>query len=411
MSWPVISFGEIANFRNGLNYSRKNFGSGLKIISVANFGSRLVPDLASLDEINPEGVAKAEDYLCDGDILFVRSNGNRDLVGRAMLMKGIADLAVGFSGFCIRARFTVCNINPAFYAYLFRAPIVRHQMTAGGVGANIANVSQKTLARLEVPFPPKDEQDAIVVVLSMYDELIATNQRRILLLEEAARSLYRQWFVCLRFPGHESMSIKDGVPKGWVKAPIIEHVSFLNRGITPKYDDTASGIVINQKCIRDGRISMAPARRQSKNVKPERLIQVGDILINSTGAGTLGRVAQVRTPIKNCTVDTHVTIVRPLDEDSSSYLGQALLELAPVLSTMGKGSTNQLELSRVDIGAIEIWQPPKYLLSEFHRLVIPMLEQIANLSFANLSLAKHRDLLLPRLMSGQLDVSGISLPD
>src|SRR5690606_33565644 len=110
---------------------------------------------------------------------------------------------------------------------------------------------------------------------------------------------------------------------------------------TPKYDDTAKGRVINQKCIREGRLSMEPARRQSKDVKPERLVRLGDVLINSTGAGTLGRVAQVRIPLADCTVDTHVTIARPLDDDSATYFGQALLSLEPVFAQMGKGSTNQ----------------------------------------------------------------------
>ncbi len=298
-----------------------------------------------------------------------------------------------------------------FIRYVLAAPDFSAHIHRITTGANIPHVSGKDIAAYEFELPDLDEQASVVECLSAYDDLIATNQRRIALLEDAARRLYREWFVHLRFPGHESVPVKDGVPEGWCKKPIAEQTSFLNRGITPKYDDTAKGWVINQKCIRDGRISMEPARRQSKEVKPDRLIRSGDVLINSTGAGTLGRVAQVRAPIENCTVDTHVTIARPLDEGSSTYFGQALLELAPVFSEMGKGATNQQELSRSDIGAVEIWQPPQHLHVEFHRLVGPMLEQAEQLSVANLSLAKARDLLLPKLMSGQLDVSGIALPD
>ena len=121
MSWPTVPFGEIAEFRNGLNYSRENFGLGLKVISVGDFGDRLHPDFAPLNEINPEGVAKEDDYLADGDMLFVRSNGNRDLVGRVMLMQGIGEQAVGYSGFCIRGRMRDKEAsNPAFFAYQLR---------------------------------------------------------------------------------------------------------------------------------------------------------------------------------------------------------------------------------------------------------------------------------------------------
>jgi len=298
-----------------------------------------------------------------------------------------------------------------FIRYVLAAPNFSGHIHRITTGANIPHISGKDIAAYEFELPDLDDQARIVECLSAYDDLIATNQRRIALLEDAARRLYREWFVHLRFPSHESVPVKDGVPEGWCKKPIAEQTSFLNRGIAPKYDDSAKGWVINQKCIREGRLSMQPARRQSKDVKPDRLVQVGDVLINSTGAGTLGRVAQVRTAVENCTVDTHVTIARPLGNEWTAYLGQALLSLEPVFSEMGKGATNQLELSRGDIGAVEIWLPPLEACKDFGRLVGPLLEQAESLLCANQSLAKARDLLLPKLMSGQLDVSGIRLPD
>lgn len=301
------------------------------------------------------------------------------------------------------------GIDPDWLYY--RIILLKEYYEGVAYGAAIQNINTDLVRNTEIQLPDLPTQRAMTAVLSAYDELIATNLRRIALLEDAARRLYREWFVHLRFPGHETVPVKDGVPEGWRKTPIAEQTSFLNRGIAPKYDDTAKGRVINQKCIREGRISMEPARRQSKDVKPDRLVRVGDVLINSTGAGTLGRVALVRAPIEDCTVDTHVTVARPIDEGASTYFGQALLNLEPVFSEMGKGATNQLELSRSDIGAVEIWQPPQHVHVEFHRLVRPMLEQAELLSAANLSLAKARDLLLPKLMTGQLDVSGISLPE
>lgn len=278
-------------------------------------------------------------------------------------------------------------------------------------GVAIQNINTDIVRNTEIQLPDLGTQRAMSAVLCAYDDLIATNQRRIALLEDTARLLYREWFVHLRFPGHELVPVRDGVPQGWCKKSIAQQTEFLNRGIAPKYDDAAAGRVINQKCIRDGRLSMAPARRQSKEVKPDRFIRVGDVLVNSTGAGTLGRVAQVRAPVLNCTVDTHVTIVRPVDQAAFAYFGQALLNLESVFSEMGIGSTNQLELGRYDIGQIEIWLPPQNIRAEFHRLVWPMLEQAEQFGEANLSLQQARDLLLPKLMSGQLDVSSIPLPD
>lgn len=271
-------------------------------------------------------------------------------------------------------------------------------------GAAQSMITIESLRRFPVQLPNLDTQNRIAEILGRYEDLIANNQLRITLLEESARLLYREWFVSLRFPGFESVPLTLGVPEGWSKASIAEQTTFLNRGITPAYNDAALGLVINQKCIREGRLSMLPARRQSKDVKPERLIQAGDVLINSTGAGTLGRVAQVRTPVENCTVDTHVTIARPIGKEWATYFGQALLSFESTFSGMGKGATNQLELSRNEIGAIELWRPPVALAHDFHELVWPMLELAENLLSANQKLVETRDALLPKLMSGEIQV-------
>lgn len=271
-------------------------------------------------------------------------------------------------------------------------------------GAAQSMITIDSLKRFPVKFPTLEIQNRIAEILVRYEDLIENNRRRIALLEESARLLYREWFVNLRFPGYATLSSMNGVPAGWRKVPISEQTIFLNRGITPAYNDSSPGLVINQKCIREGRLSMMLARRQSKEVKPERLIQVGDVLINSTGAGTLGRVAQVRSPVENCTVDTHVTIARPLCVEWATYFGQALLSLEPTFAGLGKGATNQLELNRADIGSIEIWCPPLSLVQNFHERVWPMLEQAENLLLSNRKLADARDELRHKLMSGEIEV-------
>ena len=123
-----------------------------------------------------------------------------------------------------------------------------------------------------IPVPPTPVQLRIASTLRAYDDLIENNRRRIRLLEQSARLLYKEWFVHLRFPGHEHAKIIDGVPEGWEKATVGSGSSFISRGITPKYDDEAPGIVINQKCIRNQRVTMGLARRQSKEVPPNKLV-------------------------------------------------------------------------------------------------------------------------------------------
>lgn len=271
-------------------------------------------------------------------------------------------------------------------------------------GANIPHISGKDIAAFELRLPPIEEQQAILECVSRYDDLIEANRRRIALLEESARLLYREWFVELRFPGHELMKSIDGLPHGWSHQSIASMTSLLTRGIAPTYDEVAAGLVINQKCIREGRLNLDAARRQSKVVKADRMVRIGDVLINSTGAGTLGRVAQVRNEIENCTVDTHVTIVRPIESKTAFFLGVALLELESVFSTMGVGSTNQTELGRADVGAMILLTPSDEVRRKFHDAVEPAFAQIEALLQSNRRMTNARDALLPQLMSGELRV-------
>lgn len=405
MSWQTHPLSEIADFVLGKMLDQaKNRGEPRPYLANVNvrWGDF---DLSDLREMRFEPHEVERYGLKTGDIVMCEGGEP----GRCALWRGQREgMMIQKALHRIRPH---AGVDSTFLYYAFLNIGKQNGFAPFFTGATIKHLPREQLARVPIRFPEWSEQKAIAVVLSAYDDLIATNQRRIALLGDTARRLYREWFVHLRFPGHESVLVEDGVPEGWRQTPIVEQTSFLNRGIAPKYDDAAKGRVINQKCVRGGRISMEPARRQSKDVKPDRLVRMGDVLINSTGAGTLGRVAQVRTPIEDCTVDTHVTIARPIDERSWTYFGQTLLDLEPVFSGMGKGATNQLELSRSDIGAVEIWQPPQHLHVEFDRLVGPMLVQAEQLSIANLSLQKARDQLLPKLMSGQLDVSGIALPD
>lgn len=294
------------------------------------------------------------------------------------------------------------GVDPEYLYY--RLILLKDYYLSIAYGAAIQNINTDLVRDTKIDLPDLATQQAIASCLCNYDDLIETNRRRIALLEEAARLLYREWFVNLRFPCYAQSKMVDGLPVSWSQKTVDEMASLLSRGITPKYDEAAPGMVINQKCIRDGRLSLALARHQSKEVKADRLVQVGDILINSTGAGTLGRVAQVRAPIPDCTVDTHVTIVRPLDVDCVGFLGVALLEMESVLSTMGVGSTNQLELGRADIGALRLLVPPSDICKEFHYLVWPIFDQVEALSQTNSRLAQVRDELLPKLMSGAIQV-------
>lgn len=295
--------------------------------------------------------------------------------------------------------------NTRFLAYLLS------HMNLGKLSGQAAQpgLSVKVLSQQTVRMPSRQHQERIAEILGAYDDLIEVNRRRIAVLEEMARGLFEDWFVRFRFPGHEAVPILDTpdgpLPEGWRWDRIGDVTAYVNRGMAPKYDDDAKTLVIGQKCIRDYRLSLVLARKQSKKVPVEKVVQPGDILINSTGTGTLGRVAQAEQVPLELTVDSHVTIVRPILPEDRDYLGLSLFAMQPIFEHLGAGSTNQTELARSAVQNQMLAWPPIDLRAQFGRIVRPMRELVEQLTQQNASLAASRDLLLPRLISGQLSVT------
>jgi type I restriction enzyme S subunit len=410
-SWPTTPLGLLAEFRNGVNYDKNSFGEGIKVIGVADFQDYVAPRYSELKQIRPHGVVTEKSMLRDGDILFVRSNGNPALIGRSLLVSTPPE-PVTHSAFTIRVRFISQDVFPRFYAYLFRTSLIRSALSAFGGGTNISNLNQGIFSKLAVPVPPLAVQRWIADTLSSYDDLIENCGRRIRVLDEMARTLYREWFVNFRYPGHEKVPRVDSplgrIPQGWSAASIAQATMFLSRGIAPQYADDGPSIVISQKCIRDSRLDLGPARRQCKAIPDERRVRAGDVLINSTGVGTLGRVAQVLGDTEECTVDTHVTIARPTRDVDEVYFGVTLLSLEEVFERKATGATGQTELGRGAIGETPFLCPPPQLQRAFGNYVRPIRTETQLLQQRISNLRKTRDLLLPRLLSGQLPVDAVA---
>lgn len=406
--WETVELGQLAEFRNGLNYSATNAGSGLAVVGVSNFQQNSFVDFESLDELDPSALSTPAALIHKDDILFVRSNGNRELIGRSLFVLSEPPKPTSHSGFTIRLRFIDERAYPKFFAYVLRGGVIRQQLSNQGGGTNINNLNQGILARLRVPTPPLETQRRIAGILSAYDDLIEINRRRIVVLEKMTRGLFTEWFTHLRFPGHEDMVIKktpEGMlPKGWSFECLGDVTAYINRGVAPKYDEEAGTLVIGQKCIRDQRLSLTLARQQSKKVSLEKIVRQGDVLINSTGTGTLGRVAQAEQVPVGLIVDSHITIVRPASAEDRDYLGLCLFAMQSIFENLGSGSTNQTELSRSSVQNQAILWPSSDLREAFGRIVRPMRELIEYLVQQNTNLAASRDLLLPRLISGQLSV-------
>ncbi len=295
--------------------------------------------------------------------------------------------------------------NRVIPKYLYYA--VNNRIFYGNAN-NIANGSAQKLiplsklAGMEISVPPIERQETIVNILSAYDDLIENNQKQIKLLEEAAQRLYKEWFIDLRFPGHENVKIVDGVPEGWERMVLSEVTSILKRGISPKYSDNGKYSVINQKCIRSSIMDISESRRQEKEYVPTLNLQDSDTVICSTGTGTLGRVGRVYGDYPNTTFDSHVTLVRA--KENPNYIYHVVKSQQEYLMGMGRGSTNQQELYRDVIERLVVLCPSQDILLKAERVLNAIHCKIKAVYLQNNLLVESRDRLLPKLMSGEIEV-------
>lgn len=283
--------------------------------------------------------------------------------------------------------------------------------------AAVPGLNRNAAINLKVRVPDLTTQKKIGEVLLAYDDLIENNLNIVSSLKESVKLTYIEWFVRQRYPGHENDTKGNvgALPDGWVEKTLRELSSYINRGVTPKYTDDIGGItVINQKCIRDNHVNFFDSKLTSSQHKiaTDKFVKKHDILVNSTGTGTLGRVAQFFPNKERVTVDTHVTIVRPNNKISPYVLGRALEVFEPYIESLGKGATNQQELGRDDLGDIlKIIVPTPELMEKFDEIAKPTFELIENLRNQNELLKEARNILLPRIMTGVIDIDKVELPE
>ena len=271
-----------------------------------------------------------------------------------------------------------------------------------GQSTTLSILNKTQFSRIKIKVPQLKIQKEIAGILSYLDDKIELNNKINDNLEQQAQAIFKSWFV--DFEPFEGVA-----PKEWRNATLEEITELVCRGITPKYSNASDQIVINKKCIRDHRIDLSLARFHIPKAINEKWLQFGDLLINSTGTGTLGRTAQVWFNPKNLTVDSHVTIVRLAKENLIFYIGLWGISHEKEIESLHTGSTGQTELPRERVKAIELLLPDNETLDRFNAIIAPMAATIVSNQKENQSLAELRDALLPKLMSGEIDVEDVKI--
>lgn len=353
-------------------------------------------------------------YISHGES-FLTKTGLKS--GTKLLPKGtvlfssrapIGYVAIASNPICTNQGFKsiICNkeiINPLFLYYYIKGNL--DYIKLFGTGATFPEISGAAMRKIKVQIPTLPTQQKIASILSSYDRLIENNTRRIRLLEQMAENLYKEWFVRFRFPEHENIEMVNRLPKGWKRTKLIKNIKtssggtpsrnkgeYYKNGTIPwiKTGELQDCILINtEECITEDAVNNSSAK----------LFPKGTLLMSMYGVnvGKLGISEIEATCNQACCVFT------PKHIDYKYYLFHYLKSIREYLLSISFGAAQQ-NLSQELIKSIRVLFPDEETNISFVKEVQPLFKEISIIQQQNQLLTRQRDLLLPRLMSGKLEV-------
>ena len=385
MSWNSVKLGELYTVHNGLSKGSKFFGNGYPFLTFSTvFNNYFIPP--ELDSFVQSSEAERQNYsIKRGDVFVTRTSETSDELGMSCVaLKDYPNAT--YNGFTKRMRPFTDRVLPEFIGYYMRMPSFRGEFLAFSTMTTRASLKNEDLLGLQIRLPEKETQKRIADILSAYDNLVENNQKQIKLLEEAARRLYKEWFVNFRFPRYEDTPIVDGVPEGWADGTLGD-IAVFKRGKT-----------ITKAQVSDGNIpvvagGLEPAYYHNKANTTAPLITVS---ASGTNAGF--------TRLYN--IDVFASDCSYIDSNSTPFLLFVYCFLktnAMKLNSLQKGSA-QPHVYAKDLNALVLSVPNEGVLTAFCGTVSPYFERIRLLQRENEIAAQARDRLLPKLMSGEIEV-------
>lgn len=284
---------------------------------------------------------------------------------------------------CLKVVLDESKCYPKFIYYQLRSEHIGRWLEKVSIGATMPSLNTGLLSGIEMVLPPIEIQKQIAGILSVYDDLIENNQKQIKLLEEAAQRLYKEWFVDLRFPGHENTKIVDGVPEGWSRTNINGILTF-HRG----YDLTKNEMKAGRYPVI-GSTSIIGYHNEFKIKGPG---------IVTGRSGSLGKYQLVWDDFWPHNTSLYISDYK----DHNIFFVYSLLQTVDFASLNNGGAIPTL--NRNVLSNIEVIEPEKKLQDVFAKIAEPQYQKIRNLEKQNDRLKTARDLLLPKLMSGEVEV-------
>ena len=296
-------------------------------------------------------------------------------------------------------------IDPKFLFYQLCDNRFQTKLKNFASGAAQPQIPMMDLKEIEIMVPPLPTQRKIAAVLSTYDDLIENNTRRIKILEDMAQTLYQEWFVHFRFPGHENVPMVESplgpIPQGWEVKQLGEMCHVL-MGLSPKsefYNETGEGLPFHQGVTNFGQ--RFPTDRVYCTIQ-KRIAEVGDILFSVRAP-----VGRINVANKKIVIGRGLSAIRSKSGDQAFIL-QQLKDRFEEEDTIGSGTIYNA-ITKTDLLGIQLLKPVKSIVAKFEEAAQPISLELANLTMKNANLRQTRDILLPKLISGEIDVSELDI--
>ena len=397
--WKKVKFLHLFSepTRNGIYKSKEFHGRGAKIINMGEVFAYSFIGNQEMSKVEINDKERKSFLVNNGDLLFARRSLVESGAGKCAIVNGIKEETT-FESSIIRVRLNENYAIPLFYMYWMRSLAGRTAINGIVNGVNVKGIRATDLQNIEVDLPPLLIQVRIATILSRYDSLIENYQKQIKLLEEAAQRLYKEWFVDLRFPGHENTKIVDGVPEGWEKKAVSQLGDYLN-GFAFKPSDwqTTGKPIIKIKEMGNGVGNDTP-RNNGERVPAKYLVKSGDLLFSWSAtlmvivwSGDEGWLNQ------------HLFKVTPSEGIGREFLLQSISNAIEEFQNLTTGSTMK-HIQRNKLDQVFVNVPNDEIMKSYSNIAEKTREQILHLSSQIRLLTEARDRLLPKLMSGEIAV-------
>lgn len=412
MKWEKVKLGKYVEILSGFAFKSKDFlNCGVPVIKIKNITQEGVT-LEDVSYISKELADKNEKYHLNYNDILIALTGSHinqmsSVVGRIARIKYHEDSLLNQRVGKVFAKDSkLCDIDYVYY-FLSQDYIKISLASKAGGAANQANISPNDVKSLTVRWPDIETQHRIADILSAYDDLIENNQKQIKLLEEAAQRLYKEWFVDLRFPGHENTKIVDGVPEGWRVASIADICDTVGGGtpstkIQSYYEKgdilwvTPTDITRNfSLALLDTEKKITPEGLKNSSAK---MLPAETILM--TSRASVGFFGMCKYEV--CTNQGFISCI-PKRENLQMYLLFNLKSRVEEIRQKAGGST-YLEISKTVFRELKIILPKDEVLAEYQKDVHDIFDEIYCRTEMIKSLVDMRNRLLPKLMSGEVEV-------